>query len=149
MVDVGGKDVTAREAVARGRVKMPQETLEMIASGKMPKGDVLAAAQVAGIMAAKRTPDLVPLCHPLDLAGVDVRLHLDWESGAVEVEAAVRAEAKTGAEMEALTAVSVACLTVYDMCKSVQKDMVISDVRLVSKSGGKSGVYLREGERIG
>ncbi len=149
MVDVGGKDVTVREAVARGRVMARHETLELIAQGEIPKGDVLGAAQVAGIMAAKRTPDLLPLCHPLQLAGVNVRLWLDSKSSAVEVEATVRAEAKTGAEMEALTAVAVACLTVYDMCKAVQKDMEISCVRLVSKTGGKSGAYLREGERDG
>jgi len=149
MVDVGGKGVTAREAVARGRVRMLPETLDLIAGGKAPKGDVLAAAQIAGIMAAKRTPELIPLCHPLSLTGVGVRLWLDRESSAVEVESIVRVEAKTGAEMEALTSVSVACLTVYDMCKAVQKDMEITDVRLVSKTGGKSGSYVREGERIG
>ncbi len=149
MVDVGDKAITAREAVARGRVLMRPETLDLIAQGKMPKGDVLAIAQVAGIMAAKRTPDLIPLCHPLNLSGVNVRLWPDRDAGAVEVEASVRVEARTGAEMEALTAVSAACLTVYDMCKAVQKDMVISEVRLARKSGGRSGLYVREGENLG
>lgn len=149
MVDVGDKPVTARVAVARGRITMRQDTLALIAEGKMPKGDVLTIAQVAGIMAAKKTPELIPLCHPLNLSAVNVRLWLDREAGSVEVEASVRVESKTGAEMEALTAVSAACLTVYDMCKAVQKDMTIGDVRLVQKSGGKSGAYVREGERLG
>lgn len=146
MVDVGEKEKTRREAVARGRVTMRPETLDLIAHGKVPKGDVLTVAQVAGIMATKRTPDLVPLCHNIDLSGAEVRLWIDREESAVLVEARVRAEAKTGAEMEALTAVSVACLTVYDMCKAVQKDMEITGIKLVAKSGGKSGVYIREGE---
>lgn len=146
MVDVGEKGKTRREAVARGRVTMRPETLDLIAHGKIPKGDVLTVAQVAGIMATKRTPDLVPLCHNIDLSGAEVRLWIDREESAVLVQARVRAEAKTGAEMEALTAVSVACLTVYDMCKAVQKDMEITGIKLVAKSGGKSGVYIREGE---
>jgi len=144
MVDVGKKPVTEREAVARGRVRMRPETLEMVASGSLPKGDVLALAQVAGIMAAKRTPELIPLCHPLQLSSVDLRLWPDRDSSSVLAEATVRVEAKTGAEMEALTAVSVACLAVYDMCKSAQKDMEITDICLVRKSGGKSGTYVRE-----
>lgn len=149
MVDVGAKDVTEREAVARGRVKMKPETLDLIARGGVPKGDVLAVAQVAGIMAAKRTPDLIPLCHPLNLSSVGVRLFLDEERSSVEVESEVRVRSRTGAEMEALTAVAAACLTVYDMCKAVEKGMEVTDIRLVRKSGGKSGLYLREGEQIG
>lgn len=143
MVHVGNKPVTEREAVARGRVRMRPETLEMVASGSLPKGDVLVMAQVAGIMAAKRTPELIPLCHPLQLSSVDLRLWPDRDSSSVQVEATVRVEAKTGAEMEALMAVSVACLAVYDMCKSVQKDMEVTDICLVKKSGGKSGSYVR------
>lgn len=149
MVDTGDKAVTRREAAARGRVEMRAETIGLIAEGKMPKGDVLSIAQVAGIMAAKKTPDLIPLCHPLNLSAVNVRLWLDRERSSVEVEATVRVEAKTGAEMEALTAVSAACLTVYDMCKAVQRDMQIKDIRLVRKTGGKSGAYAREGEDLG
>ena len=149
MVDVGAKDVTAREAVARGLVRMKCETLDLIGRGAMPKGDVLVTAQVAGIMAAKKTGDLIPLCHPLELVGVDVQLSLDKDAGAVSVESRVRLNSKTGAEMEALTAVAVACLTVYDMCKAVDKGMEVTDIRLVRKSGGKSGTYIREGEPIG
>lgn len=146
MVDVGCKGVTAREAVARGRVLVRPETLRLLAEGKAPKGDVLFAAQVAGIMAAKRTPDLIPLCHPLNLDAVDVRLWLDDSRCSVEAEVTVRVEAKTGAEMEALTAVAAACLTVYDMCKSVQKDMEIAGLTLVRKTGGKTGSYVRRDE---
>lgn len=149
MVDVGDKEVTSREAVARGLVKMKAETLDLVAQGAMPKGDVLVTAQVAGIMAAKRTPELIPLCHPLDLSSVNVQLSLDKEAGAIAVESRVRVYSKTGAEMEALTAVAAACLTVYDMCKAVDKGMEVTDIRLVQKSGGKSGPYVREGERIG
>lgn len=149
MVDVGNKDVTAREAVARGLVLMKPQTLDLIARGAAPKGDVLVTAQVAGIMAAKKTGDLIPLCHPLDLSGIDVRLALDKEANAVSVEARVRLVSKTGAEMEALTAVAVACLTVYDMCKAVDKGMEVTRIRLIRKSGGKSGTYTREGESIG
>ena len=146
MVDVGGKPPTTREAVARGKVKMKPATLEMITQGKMPKGDVLTAAQVAGIMAAKKTWDLIPLCHVLNLNGVEVNLIPDFEDSSVQVQSTVRLEGKTGCEMEALTAVSVACLALYDMCKAVDKSMVITDIRLIKKSGGKSGTYLREGE---
>jgi len=149
MVDVGAKEVTTREAVARGLVRMKAGTLDLIAKGAMPKGDVLVTAQVAGIMAAKKTGDLIPLCHPLDLAGVDVHLSLDKDASAVSVESRVRLSSRTGAEMEALTAVAVACLTVYDMCKAVDKDMEVTDIRLVQKSGGKSGTYIREGEDVG
>ncbi len=146
MVDVGDKAVTAREATARGSVRMKKETLTLIAKGQMPKGDVLVTAQVAGIMAAKKTKDLVPLCHPLELSGIEVRLSLQEEPVAVSVESTVKVDSKTGAEMEALTAVAVACLTVYDMCKAVDKSMEITNIRLIRKSGGKSGAYVREGE---
>ncbi len=144
MVDVSDKDVTRREATARGRVAMSAETLSLIGEGALPKGDVLAAARLAGIMAAKRTPDLIPLCHPLPISGVEVQLCLDPEDPAVEIEATVRTSAQTGVEMEALTAVSVAALTIYDMCKSAQRDMRIEAVRLVAKSGGRSGDYHAE-----
>ncbi|WP_395709850.1 cyclic pyranopterin monophosphate synthase MoaC [Reyranella sp.] len=141
MVDVGTKDVTERVAVARASVIMQTATLKLIATKKAAKGDVLAVAQLAGIMAAKRTPDLIPLCHPLALNSVDVQLSIDTKRKAVDIEATCKLKGRTGVEMEALTAASVAALTVYDMCKSVDRGMVISDVRLVHKSGGKSGTY--------
>jgi cyclic pyranopterin monophosphate synthase len=141
MVDVGGKEITERVAVARASVRMQPATLKLIATKKAAKGDVLAVAQLAGIMAAKKTPDLIPLCHPLALSSVDVTLTLDAKRNAVDIEATCRLKGRTGVEMEALTAASVAALTVYDMCKSVDRGMVISDVRLLHKSGGKSGTY--------
>ena len=146
MVDVSGKAVTAREATARGRVLMRPETLALIVEGNMPKGDVLATARIAGIMAAKRTHDLIPLCHPLPISGIAVDLTRSDAPPAIEVEATVRTTSQTGVEMEALTAVSVAALTVYDMCKAVERTMQISDVRLVAKSGGRSGDYRAPGE---
>ena len=146
MVDVSAKDVTAREAVARGEVAMRPETLAAIAAGEMPKGDVLAVARLAGIMAAKRTADLVPLCHPLPLSHVDVRLTPDPDGARVRIESRVRVEARTGVEMEALTAVAVAGLTLYDMCKAIDRDMRIGAIRLVEKRGGRSGTYRRAGE---
>ena len=139
MVDVSAKAETLREATARGRVLMLPATLALIVDGQMPKGDVLAVARVAGIMAAKRTPDLIPLCHPIQIAGVEVVLTPDAASSTIEIEATVRTTGQTGVEMEALTAVSVAALTVYDMCKAVERGMRIEAVRLVAKSGGKSG----------
>jgi cyclic pyranopterin phosphate synthase len=138
MVDVSGKAETKREATARGRIAMKRETLALIASGGMPKGDVLAVAQIAGVMAAKRTPDLIPMCHPLMLTGIDVSLTPNDARPGIEIEATVRTTGKTGVEMEALTAVTVAALTVYDMCKAVDRAMRIEQVRLVRKSGGKS-----------
>ena len=141
MVDVGDKDVTERVAVARATVTMQASTLKLIATGKAKKGDVLAVAQLAGIMAAKKTPDLIPLCHPLALNSVDVKLTLDPKRRAVDIEATCKLKGRTGVEMEALTAASVAALTVYDMCKSVDRGMVISGVKLVHKSGGKSGTW--------
>ena len=139
MVDVTAKDDTRREATARGRIVMRTETLALIQSGGLPKGDVLAVAQVAGVMAAKRTHELIPMCHPLLLTGIDVALRPDEAASCVEIEATVRTTGKTGVEMEALTAVSVAALTVYDMCKAVDRAMRVEAVRLVRKSGGKSG----------
>ena len=141
MVDVSDKDVTLREATARGRVRMQAATLALIVEGRAPKGDVLTTARVAGIMAAKRTHELIPLCHPLPLSGIEVRLDADAAASTVEIEATVRVTAQTGVEMEALTAVSVAALTVYDMCKAVDRGMTITDVHLVAKSGGRSGDY--------
>ena len=141
MVDVGAKPETERVAVARGRVTMKPETLALVKAGEMGKGDVLGVARLAGIMAAKRTAELIPLCHPLALSSVAVDLTLDEAASAVEIEAKVRLTGRTGVEMEALTAVSVAALTVYDMCKAVDRSMTISEIRLVHKSGGKSGTY--------
>ena len=141
MVDVGDKDETERVATARASVRMKPETLRLIQDKAVAKGDVLAVAQLAGIMAAKKTPDLIPLCHPLALNSVDVKLTLDAKRNAVDIEATCKLKGRTGVEMEALTAASVAALTVYDMCKSVDRGMVISDVRLLHKSGGKSGTW--------
>ena len=143
MVDVSEKSETSRTAVAAGCVRMNRETFELVKSGGMKKGDVLGAAQIAGVMAAKRTPDLIPMCHTLLISGVDMAFELNDADCAVEITATVRCQGVTGIEMEALTAVSVAALTVYDMCKAVQKDMEITDIRLLSKSGGKSGDYHR------
>lgn len=139
MVDVGWKPTTDREAIARGYVSMQPETLRLIKEGLMKKGDVLTIAQLAGIMGAKRTSELIPLCHPLSLNKVDVALELDEEQGRVNITATARTSAKTGVEMEALTAVSVAALTVYDMCKAVDRGMRIEGIRLISKRGGQSG----------
>ncbi|MGI6128872.1 MAG: cyclic pyranopterin monophosphate synthase MoaC [bacterium] len=147
MVDVGHKPATRRVAIARGAVRMKARTLELIASGEVPKGDVLATARIAGIMAAKNTPHLIPLCHPLNLSSVEVRLKLNQDKNQVEIEAQVSLSGQTGVEMEALTAASVAALTIYDMCKAVDKDMVIDNIRLVQKTGGKSGTFIREGEQ--
>ena len=146
MVDVGAKLVTAREAVARGEVQMQLATLRLIVAGKVLKGDVLAVARVAGIMAAKRTHELIPLCHPLPISfvGLDFDLREEADSGVVAIEATARTAAQTGVEMEALTAVSVAALTIYDMCKAVDRTMRVTDVRLARKSGGKSGEIVLE-----
>jgi cyclic pyranopterin phosphate synthase len=141
MVNVGGKADTERRAVAKGEVRMRPETLRLIAEKGVPKGDVLAVAQVAGTMAAKRTPDLIPLCHPLLLTQVDVEFDIDEEASRIEITATVRSRGKTGVEMEALTAVSVAALTIYDMAKAVERTMRIGNIRLVRKSGGKSGEW--------
>lgn len=141
MVDVTEKDVTDRVAVAKGSVRMAPETLRLVMEGGLKKGDVLSVARLAGIMGAKRTPDLIPLCHPLALTSVKVDLVCDPDRSTVEITATCRLSGRTGVEMEALTAVSVAALTVYDMCKAVDRSMVIGEVRLVRKEGGKSGTY--------
>ena len=141
MVDVSGKDATLREAAAGGTVFVNATTFGLIMRGEMKKGDVLAVAQVAGIMAAKRTPELIPMCHPISITGVDIAFSPDAERCAIDITAAVRCKGETGVEMEALTAVSAAALTIYDMCKAVQKDIEIGGIRLLRKSGGKSGDY--------
>ncbi|HEV8715851.1 MAG TPA: cyclic pyranopterin monophosphate synthase MoaC [Candidatus Binatia bacterium] len=143
MVDVGEKAVTAREAVATGTVRMSPEVLRLLVTRQMPKGDVLAVARVAGIMAAKKTPELIPLCHPLPISAVSVEFTPQEDAGLLTIETRVKVEGKTGVEMEALTAVSVAALTIYDMCKAVDKGMIISDICLLKKTGGKSGTYER------
>lgn len=141
MVDVGGKSATVRVAVAEALVRLSPETYRILTGEGVPKGDAFACARIAGIMAAKKTADLIPLCHPLGLDSVDVRFELDPEGSCVRIEAEARLCAKTGVEMEAMTAASVAALTLYDMCKAVQKDIVIERVRLLRKSGGKSGEF--------
>ncbi|MDP6572600.1 MAG: cyclic pyranopterin monophosphate synthase MoaC [Rhodospirillales bacterium] len=144
MVDVSAKEATERTATAKGSVFMQADTLALIEAGGVKKGDVLSVAQLAGIMGAKRTPDLIPLCHPLGLSAVDVALSCDAERRAVDITATCKLTGKTGVEMEALTAVAVAALTVYDMCKAVDRGMRIADIRLVHKAGGKSGTYRAE-----
>ena len=144
MVDVGEKPESRRTAIAAARVLVNRETFGLIQSGGMKKGDVLTVAQIAGVMGAKRTPDLIPMCHPVIIDGIDLSLHLDEERCSVEIEATVSCDGRTGVEMEALTAVSTAALTVYDMCKAVQKDMVISDIRLLKKTGGVHGDFQRK-----
>lgn len=144
MVDVGHKDETKRTAVARGSVRMEPETLQLIIEGQIKKGDVLTVAELAGVMAAKRTSELIPLCHPLMLSQVQVSCKPNIDDSCVEIEATVRLTGKTGVEMEALTAVTIAGLTIYDMAKAVDKTMTLTDVRLVRKEGGKSGVFVAE-----
>ena len=141
MVDVSAKAATERVAVAEGRVLMSKKTLDLVLTGNAKKGDVLGAARIAGIMAGKKTHELIPLCHPLALSSVDVKLSLDKKRNAVDIEATCKLKGKTGVEMEALTAASVAALTVYDMCKAVDRGMVIEQVKLLHKSGGKSGIF--------
>ena len=141
MVDVSDKVETERSATAKGSVLMKPETLALIAAGDMKKGDVLAVARLAGIMAAKRTAELIPLCHPLALTSIKVDLAIDKARNAVDIEATCKLKGRTGVEMEALTAVSVAALTVYDMCKAVDRGMTITEIRLTAKRGGKSGSY--------
>ncbi|HSW52064.1 MAG TPA: cyclic pyranopterin monophosphate synthase MoaC [Sulfuricaulis sp.] len=143
MVDVGAKDVTAREAVAEGLIRMQPETLRLILEGGHRKGDVLAVARVAGIMAAKKTAELIPLCHAIPLTAVDIELTPDEKRSAVFCRATVRTRAQTGVEMEALTAVEIALLTIYDMCKAADRGMTLTDIGLVAKSGGKSGDWRR------
>lgn len=143
MVDVAEKAATVREAIASGTVRMNPAVLRLIVAGQMPKGDVLAVARVAGILAAKKTPELIPLCHPLPISSVNVEFTPQADEGTITIAARVKVEGKTGVEMEALTAVSVAALTIYDMCKAADKGMVISDICLQQKTGGKSGTYVR------
>jgi cyclic pyranopterin monophosphate synthase len=144
MVDVGAKPDTERVAVAKGEIRMRPDTLELIRQGAMKKGDVLAVAQIAGVMAAKRTSELIPLCHPLPLTQVDVQIELDNQIPGISITATARTVGKTGVEMEALTAVTVSALTVYDMAKAAEKTMVIQNVRLVEKHGGQSGDVINE-----
>jgi len=143
MVDVSNKDETRREATARAIVSMQPETARLIQTGGIAKGDVLAVAQVAGVMAAKRTPDLIPMCHPLPISGVSMTFSLAPEVGRLEIQATVRVTSRTGVEMEALTAAAVAALTVYDMCKAVDRAMTIGNIELLHKAGGKSGEFSR------
>ena len=144
MVDVGEKDITSRSATAATRVLVSPETFEKIKTGGMKKGDVLTVAQIAGVMGAKRTPDLIPMCHPIQITSIDLDLSLDETRFSVEIYATGSCTGRTGVEMEALTAASTAALTVYDMCKAVQKDIVISDIRLIQKTGGVHGDFHRE-----
>ena len=144
MVDVGEKPSSRRTAVAAGRVLVNDETFELIRSGGIKKGDVLTVAQIAGVMGAKRTFELIPMCHIVPLNGIDLELRLNEEKKSVEISATVSCDGKTGVEMEALTAVATAALTVYDMCKAVQRDIVITDIRLLGKSGGVHGDYKRD-----
>jgi cyclic pyranopterin monophosphate synthase len=144
MVDVGEKDITVREAVARGEVHMKPETLDLIMEGRAKKGDVLGVARIAGIMAAKKTPELIPLAHPLALNSVNVEFFPDEDRSVIEIEARVKVTGRTGVEMEALTAVACAGLAIYDMCKAVDRTMVLSAVRLMEKSGGRSGLFKRQ-----
>jgi cyclic pyranopterin phosphate synthase len=144
MVDVSGKDVTERIATAQGSVLMKAETMKLIVDGAVKKGDALSVARLAGIMGAKKTPELIPLCHPLALQSIDVDLTLNPKRNAVDITATCRVTGRTGVEMEALTAVSVAALTVYDMCKAVDRTMQLTDIRLTAKSGGQSGDFRAE-----
>ncbi|MDW5298960.1 MAG: cyclic pyranopterin monophosphate synthase MoaC [Sedimentibacter sp.] len=143
MVDVSAKDETMRVAVAYGCIYMKRETLERIKEGSFVKGDVLAVAQVGGIMGAKKTPDIIPMCHPIMISGCNINFKLNFEENKVEITSTVKSSGQTGVEIEALTAVTIAGLTIYDMCKAIDRGMIISDVMLMKKSGGKSGVFER------
>jgi len=144
MVDVNEKKVTARVAVASGRIVMDKSTLELVKSGGMKKGDVLAVAQVAGVMGAKKTWDIIPMCHPIKITGVDIDFEIDEKNSSIEILATTKTMDRTGIEMEALTAVAVAALTIYDMCKAIDKRMEIKDIKLMKKSGGRSGTFVRD-----
>ena len=144
MVDVSGKDVTERIAVARGTIFMRPETLSLIMEKKVEKGDVFSVARVAGILAAKKTSELIPMCHPLNITSVEISLSPQQNPPRVEIEAVVKVTGKTGVEMEAMTAAAVSGLTIYDMCKAVDREMTLGDIRLVKKSGGKSGTFIRK-----
>lgn len=148
MVDVTAKAPTLRQAVARGSVRMRPETVALIEQGGIPKGDVFATARIAAIMAAKKTGELIPMCHPLELTGIDIRFVCDASAGEVMIESQVRTVGRTGVEMEAMTAVGVAALTIYDMCKAVDREMILTDIRLMSKQGGKSGAFVRPGSTV-
>ena len=145
MVDVSEKQDTIREAVAVGAISMRRETLDRIKEGSISKGDVLSVAQVGGIMGAKSTPQIIPMCHPIMISGCDISFKLDFENNKIEITGVTKTVGKTGIEMEALTAVSVAALTIYDMCKAIDKEMVINNIMLVKKTGGKSGLFERKG----
>ncbi len=148
MVDVTAKAPTLRQAVARGCVRMRPETVALIEQGGISKGDVFATARIAAIMAAKKTGELIPLCHPLELTGIDILFTCDASAGEVVIESQVRTVGRTGVEMEAMTAVGVAALTIYDMCKAVDREMILTDIRLMSKQGGKSGAFVRPGSTV-
>ena len=145
MVDVSGKGATVRKAVAFGSVSMKADTLRLIKQGKVEKGDVLGVARVAGIMAAKKTSELIPMCHPLSITSVDIDFQIDKKQNKIDIKSTVKVTGQTGVEMEALTGTAVAALTIYDMCKAVDKEMVIGDIMLLEKSGGKSGAFKRNG----
>lgn len=144
MVEVSHKDDTERIAIARGKIKMKKETIEKVKEGLIKKGDVLSVAQVGGIMGAKKTSEIIPMCHNIFISGLDIRFNI--LENEIEIESVARTFGKTGIEMEAISAVSIAAMTIYDMCKSIDKDMVIGDIRLIEKSGGKSGLYIRGAE---
>jgi len=144
MVDVSGKDETIREAVACGSIYMKRETLDKIKEGTIKKGDVLSVAQVGGIMGAKNTPHIIPMCHPIMITGCDISFNLDFDNNKIDITATTKTVGQTGIEIEALTAVSIAALTIYDMCKAIDREMVISDIMLLKKSGGKSGLFERK-----
>lgn len=144
MVDISDKKITVREAKARGIIKMKPETLRMIMEGKVKKGDVFGVAKIAGIMGAKKTSDLIPMCHPLEITGIELNFRPLERESSIEIESRVKVTGRTGVEMEAVTAVSIAAITIYDMCKAADKEMIISDIKLIEKRGGKSGEYKRK-----
>ncbi len=144
MVDITEKPITKRKAIARGSVYMKPETLKLIEDKKIPKGDVFCVAKIAGIMAAKNTGNIIPMCHPLNITSVDIEFNIDNQKSKIDIESQVKIVGQTGVEMEALTAVSAAALTIYDMCKAVDKEMIISDIMLIEKRGGRSGGYVRK-----
>ena len=144
MVDISAKPLTNREAVARGSVYMKPGTIKLIADKKVPKGDVFSVARIAGIMAAKKTSELIPMCHPLDMTAIDIQFNLNPKKRKIDIESRVSIVGRTGVEMEALTAVSIAALAIYDMCKAVDKEMVVADIMLMEKRGGKSGTFKRK-----
>lgn len=148
MVDVTDKTVTTREAVAKGSVYMQRQTLQAVLANEIKKGDVLGVAKIAGIMAAKKVGDIIPLCHPLNITSVDISFETQLKKNCIDITATAKVASQTGVEMEALTAVSVAALTIYDMCKAMDKGMTVSDIRLVKKTGGKSGTYIKTGEGL-